>query len=105
MKIWFDKNVEAPEGYTWVRNKYDAIKLISEEESYCVTYNNELINPIELVSVPIDDDDGTELTEWLEVTGRSYPVLRHINKMTNEHKSVELYRMVSSEWTLSFIEA
>ena len=103
MKIWLDAKFEAPDGYVWVKTVREAIQAIAEEERYVqLTYQSD-ISPVELVSIPIDEADGVELTEWLEDTGRHYTVLRHINEMVNQSQTmipVEVYRIESASWTL-----
>lgn len=83
MKLWIDDVRPAPKGYLWVRSVDDAIKAIS-------IYSDKLdfdMNPtdeIELIDVDHDAGDYAKyggdyirLLDWLEETGRSYPIRIH----------------------------
>lgn len=82
MKIWLDDVRPAPEGYVWIKSVDEAKKVIEESESpfYFYGENITLIN--------IDHDAGAysefggdyiKLLDWLEETGRNYPI--HIHSM------------------------
>ena len=75
MKLWIDDIREAPEGYTWCATVNQA--------RFAIVYEDE-DNPIELID--IDHDAGSyaqyggdyiKLLDWLEETGRSYPIRIH----------------------------
>ena len=98
MKIWVDDVRPAPSGYVWLRTTSDAIRFISRQE---LTYQ-QLINAVPAVEhftlpkvenerielIDLDHDAGDyasyggdyiKILDWLEQTGRSYPI--HIHSM------------------------
>lgn len=83
MKLWVDDVRPAPEGYIWCKSVNETIKEIcSEEEYYKVTWFEG--NPIELIDLDHDagdyaNDGGDyiKLLDWLEETGRNYPIRIH----------------------------
>jgi hypothetical protein len=107
MKIWIDDVRPAPEGYIWCKSVYDAISCLWTFEralftlqweydtadmpifSQC-TMNREGLTKkmeeyrIELLDVDHDlgdyakdGGDGVKLLDWLEETGRNYPIRIH----------------------------
>lgn len=82
MKLWIDDVRPAPEGYTWVKSVYDAIDyIIFTDISRMMDDEN-----IEIELIDIDHDAGEyakyggdyiELLNWLEETGRNYPIRIH----------------------------
>lgn len=75
MKLWIDDVRPAPEGYVWCKSVRGAILILEH-----ANYNIELID--------IDHDAGDfaqyggdyiKLLDWLEETGRNYPI--HIHSM------------------------
>lgn len=92
MKLWVDDVRPAPEGYVWCHSVYRAIKEIeifeqSLFDDYCI--DNIPFNKLEKIEViDMDHDAGDywqyggdyiKLLDWLEETGRSYPI--HIHSM------------------------
>ena len=98
MKLWIDDIRPAPDGYDWITSVNEAINviLIAEKTVTSLIKQKELIGiepdrdgitkkyGIELID--IDDDAGDEasdggdyikLLDWLEETGRSYPIRIH----------------------------
>lgn len=78
MKLWVDDVRPAPEGYIWTRSVYGAMDLIEKAE----TLN------LEFKLLDLDHDAGDwaccggdyiKLLDWLEMTGRNYPI--HIHSM------------------------
>mgnify|MGYP003550214460 CR=1 FL=1 len=76
MKLWIDDVRPAPEGYIWIQTVYQAIDqiILREEEDY----------PFELIDIDHDagwfanfGGDYIRLLDWLEETGRSYPIRIH----------------------------
>jgi hypothetical protein len=76
MKLWIDDVRPAPEGYFWCKTVGQA--RIAVEEAECLKV------PIELIDT--DHDAGTyvgcggdyiRLLDWLESTGRNYPIRIH----------------------------
>ena len=83
MKLWVDDVRPAPEGYIWCKSVNETIKEIcAEEEYYKVMWFEG--NPIELIDIDHDAGDYTkdggdyiEILNWLEETGRNYPIRIH----------------------------
>ena len=81
MKLWIDDVRPAPEGYVWCKSVNEAMQLI-EETKY---YDPQVIdNPIEVIDIDhdagdyaSDGGDYIKLLDWLEETGRNYPIRIH----------------------------
>lgn len=81
MKLWIDDVRPAPEGYSW-RKSVDSAKDFIEETKW---YNDYICDcPIELIDVDHDAGDYAryggdyiKLLDWLEETGRNYPIRIH----------------------------
>lgn len=83
MKIWVDDVRPAPDGYVWCKSV--------EEAKYIITYDgvvsrNNTVWYIELIDIDhdagdyaCDGGDYIKLLDWLEETGRNYPI--HIHSM------------------------
>ena len=78
MKLWVDDVRPAPLGYVWVQTVNDAILQIEMHE--------EINAPFSLINVDHDAGDWAycggdyiKLLDWLEETGRNYPI--HIHSM------------------------
>lgn len=78
MKLWVDDVRPAPEGYVWCRTVNEVINLVPDVEEYLGTKTIELID--------LDHDAGSfaqyggdyiKLLDWLEETGRNYPIRIH----------------------------
>ena len=76
IKLWLDDVRPAPEGYIWCHSVYRAIK-----EVQIVEMNSEVI---ELIDLDHDAGDWVQyggdyirLLDWLEETGRNYPIRIH----------------------------
>lgn len=102
MKLWIDDIRPAPEGYIWCKSVNEAITLITKREQserelilkmrdadfkYASKIFRKITNGI-LEVIDIDHDAGDyvsdggdyiKLLDWLEETGRSYPI--HIHSM------------------------
>ena len=83
MKLWIDDVRPAPEGYVWIKSVNKAIHIIEDIEFLCRTESAWKITIID-----IDHDAGEyallggdyiKLLDWLEETGRNYPI--HIHSM------------------------
>ena len=89
MKLWIDDVRPAPEGYIWCHSVFRAIKEIScaenriEEKRY---FKEDITEEdyIELISLDHDagdyyqyGGDYIKLLDWLEETGRNYPIRIH----------------------------
>lgn len=104
MKLWIDDLREAPEGYIWCKSVNEAKESIVEHEeriknlsekynrafecnlSYYVEQIRRAIcyNTIEIIDIDhdagdyaCDGGDYIKLLDWLEETGRSYPIRIH----------------------------
>ena len=78
MKLWIDDVRPAPEGYVWAQSVMMAQAVIKVEEKEG--------NKIELIDIDhdagdfvTDGGDYIKLLDWLEETGRNYPI--HIHSM------------------------
>ena len=79
MKLWIDDVRPAPEGYLWAKTVNDAKWFIMICEEYKV-------HDVELIDIDhdagdfaCDGGDYIKLLDWLEETGRNYPI--HIHSM------------------------
>ena len=77
MKLWIDDVRPAPNGYFWCKSVNEAKRVIADPH---VQYNYK----IELIDIDHDAGDYTEnggdyikLLDWLEETGRNYPIRIH----------------------------
>lgn len=84
MKLWIDDIRPAPNNYFWVRTVNQAIYIIRRIENYDKKHNHE--NSLELIDIDhdagdyaFDGGDYIKLLDWLEETGRNYPI--HIHSM------------------------
>jgi hypothetical protein len=81
MKLWLDDVRPAPEGYTWCKSVNDAIiEIIYTEGAAYLGESDE----IELIDCDHDADsyasdggDYIKLLDYLEETGRNYPIRIH----------------------------
>ena len=94
MKLWIDDVRPAPDGYVWCKSVDAARIFIIKTEAdarvdkeYNFLYNED-VPIIEIELIDIDHDAGDyasdggdyiKLLDWLEETGRSYPI--HIHSM------------------------
>ena len=82
MKLWIDDVRPAPYGYVWVKTINDAILQIEMHEQ----------NNVPFLLISLDHDAGDygspdyiKLLDWLEETGRNYPIHIHsINPVSVE---------------------
>lgn len=85
MKIWVDDIRPAPDGYMWCKSVAMAVERIWYLEALCASYPSARMKyQIELIDMDHDageyaeaGGDYIELLEWLEETGRSYPIRIH----------------------------
>ena len=84
MKLWIDDVRPAPEGYEWVKSVNEAKNAILETEHRQACGMYDMLFSITLID--IDHDAGTyvsdggdyiKLLDWLESTGRNYPIRIH----------------------------
>lgn len=78
MKLWIDYVRPAPEGYLWL-NTVNKVK-------NCIIWEEQAGTKIELIDMDhdagdfaSDGGDYIKLLDWLEETGRNYPI--HIHSM------------------------
>ena len=83
MKLWIDDLRPAPDGYFWCRTVDDAKYMISK---YSERVIGDHIRYDEIELIDIDHDAGDyaifggdyiKLLDWLEETGRNYPIRIH----------------------------
>ena len=93
MKLWIDDVRPAPEGYVWVKTVRKAKNLITfmEEIFSGFTYVNPTTGEVKKSKIDVididhdagdyasDGGDYIKLLDWLEETGRNYPI--HIHSM------------------------
>ena len=78
MKLWIDNVRPAPEGYIWVASVNNAILKIQIAESF--NYSIDIIDiDHDAGDYASDGGDYIKLLDWLEETGRNYPI--HIHSM------------------------
>jgi hypothetical protein len=90
MKLWIDDVRPAPEGYIWcksVKAAKDAIETRELLDGIHWHYGNgteEFLHPFELIDMDHDAGDYVhlggdyiKLLDWLEETGRNYPIRIH----------------------------
>lgn len=82
MKLWIDDVRPAPDGYIWCHSVFRAIKEIHINEMHIAEGYDE--EPITLIDIDHDagdyeifGGDYIKLLDWLEETGRSYPIRIH----------------------------
>ena len=92
MKLWIDDVRPAPPGYVWCHSVYRAIKEIEAFEQslfddyYIDNIPFDKLEKIEVIDIDHDAGDYAQyggdyikLLDWLEATGRNYPI--HIHSM------------------------
>lgn len=88
MKLWIDDVRPAPEGYVWCESVNKAKKTIYEAEynlniafKYGRSYEKYKIELIDIDhdagNYAFDGGDYIKLLDWLEETGRNYPIRIH----------------------------
>ena len=86
MKLWVDDVRPAPKEYHWARSVNEAKKLITYYEPMYKVSGGKSYYKIELIDIDhdagdysCDGGDYINLLDWLEETGRNYPI--HIHSM------------------------
>ena len=85
MKLWVDDIRPAPEGYKWCHSVYRVLKEIQLREQEIKDWGDiQEIEPIELIDLDHDagdyyiyGGDYIRILDWLEETGRNYPIRIH----------------------------
>lgn len=82
MRLWIDDVRPAPDGYVWCHSVWRAMKEIEINETNAKEWG--IIDPIELIDIDHDAGDYAQyggdyinLLDWLEETGRNYPIRIH----------------------------
>lgn len=84
MKLWIDDVRPAPEGYTWTQSVDGAIDHIKNHELMFKVSGGKERYKITLIDIDHDAGDFAcyggdyiKLLDWLEETGRNYPIRIH----------------------------
>ncbi|MEE1084558.1 MAG: cyclic-phosphate processing receiver domain-containing protein [Paludibacteraceae bacterium] len=78
MKLWIDDVRPAPEGYVWCMSTHQAKCLIELSEQGRYDSRVELIDiDHDAGNYAFDGGDFIKVLDWLEQTGRSYPIRIH----------------------------
>ena len=86
MKLWIDDVRPAPVDYYWIKSVNQAKSFIEGQEAVCSTYSLGKAGCFEIELIDIDHDAGKfayhggdyiKLLDWLEETGRNYPIRIH----------------------------
>ena len=86
MKLWIDDVRPAPDGYVWCHSVYRAMKEIAIAENGIEDAFGIVQAPRVIEVIDIDHDAGDyaqyggdyiRLLDWLEETGRNYPIHIH----------------------------
>lgn len=80
MKLWIDDERPAPSGYMWCKSVNEAIRIIQFTDRVLCPYEIELIDTDHGAGdYALYGGDYIKLLDWLEETGRNYPI--HIHSM------------------------
>ena len=77
MKLWIDDVRPAPEGYVWIKSVNDAIDTISVATEFYDLPVTLIDMDHDTGSYASDGGDYIALLDWLEETGRNYPIRIH----------------------------
>lgn len=84
MKLWIDDVRPAPSGYRWIKSVDTAKRSICNYEIMYKASGGKACYHIELIDIDHDAGDYAhlggdyiELLNWIEETGRSYPIRIH----------------------------
>ena len=84
MKIWVDDVRPAPKEYVWCRTVYETIWAIDHIETMSSMMHDKIFWSVELIDLDHDAGDYAQyggdyirILDWLEETGRNYPIRIH----------------------------
>lgn len=78
MKLWVDDLRPAPEGYRWLKSVNQAKEAIEVFEAFASMFAIEIIDlDHDAGDYANDGGDYIKLLDWLEETGRNYPIRIH----------------------------
>jgi hypothetical protein len=81
MKLWIDDVREAPMGYVWCKSVNGAKMVIMNPGLYALQSESKIIELLDVDhdagDYACDGGDYIKLLDWLEETGRSYPIHIH----------------------------
>ena len=84
MKLWIDDMRPAPSGFIWARTVNRAKEIIIDNEELLEVNLGKSTYRIELIDIDhdagdfvYDGGDYIKLLDWLEETGRNYPIRIH----------------------------
>ena len=84
MRLWIDDVRPAPEGYVWCKSVNETKEIILIGEKRADTSDLNMIWRIEMLDIDHDAGDYASeggdyirLLDWLEETGRNYPIRIH----------------------------
>lgn len=84
MKLWIDDIRPAPPGYRWIRTVKCAIQSIQNYELMYRVSGGKQFYLVEVIDIDHDageyaaqGGDYIKLLDWLEATGRNYPIRIH----------------------------
>ena len=77
MKLWIDDVRPAPEGYVWRKSVNEAIDLLSDLINFGIDDIEVLDIDHDAGDYASDGGDYIKLLDWLEETGRNYPIRIH----------------------------
>ena len=84
MRLWLDDVRPAPAGYMWIRTVNRAKEVVEDYEEWLRVNLGKPTYLIELIDIDhdagdyaFDGGDYIKLLDWLEETGRNYPIRIH----------------------------
>lgn len=84
MKLWIDDVRPAPSGYRWIKSVNEAKRSIRDYEIMHKVSGGKAFYRIDLIDIDHDASDFArdggdyiKLLDWLEETGRNYPIRIH----------------------------
>ena len=77
MRLWVDDVRPAPEGYIWCKSVNKAIDLLSDLINFGIDDVEVLDIDHDAGDYASDGGDYIRLLDWLEETGRGYPIRIH----------------------------